>query len=76
MSQPPTPAPDSQGNPPPTQGNTDQSPPQDPERQAQLAELKGLVKTAVLEVITEREQAPPKQKGKVDVLKMLFGSGD
>lgn len=67
MSQPtPTPAPDS---PPPTPDNTD------PREQAKQ-ELKGLIKETMLEVITERESAPPKGKKKHDVLQMLFGPAE
>lgn len=70
MSQPPAP-PNSPDNP------ASPDTPADPDREAARTELRGLVKEAVLEVITEREQAPPKGKKKVDVLQMLFGpSGD
>lgn len=70
MSQPvpPSPNPDN----PPSDPN-DPSPPQDPERQAAEARLKGLIKETILEVITEHDAAPPKNKGgKIDILDMLF----
>lgn len=37
-------------------------------------QAKGLIKEVLLEVIAEREAAPPKGK-KVDVLGLLFGTG-
>jgi len=73
MSQPapPSPSPDN----PPSDPNQPSNPPQDPERQAAEARLKGLIKETILEVITEHDAAPPKNKGgKVDILEMLFGA--
>jgi hypothetical protein len=61
-------------DPAPTNPPANPPDPPDPDAEAARTQAKGLIKEVLLEVIAEREAAPPKGK-KVDVLGLLFGSG-
>jgi hypothetical protein len=56
----------------PAPANPPANPPDDPDTVAARDNAKGLIKEAVLEIIAEREAAPPKGKN-IDFLTLLFG---